>query len=540
MMSKKTYPFQHHFGLGIDHLWLLAALGGFGVLLSLAPQPPHDFWWHLKLGEIITTSHAIPDTNLFGWTLSSDTPYVYGAWLAEFLLYRLYQWGGVSLLLFTRTGLALAAFGLLGFEAYRKSGSWRISGVVTAIACLMAASNLIVRPQIWSWIPFVLYLILLGAFADGKIRARWLLICPVLMMFWVNVHGSFILGFVLILIFLCGEAIRSFLRLEGYRPWQEVGWIGMIGAITMVALLVNPHGVGIIQYVVRLMTDQSSQTLVAEWQSPNPRDLGSLFFFIGVLILIAVWAYQKYHPTPSETLMILAFLWLAFSGVRYVIWFALIATPVLARSLKSITNEKSWADLPKQNVINIILSLVLFLPAVMVQPWWIEYLPFPNTYWTRVWKGVQDGPMLSTQTPVRAVNYLRQHPGGIIFNEMGYGSYMIWALPEQEVFIDPRVELYPYNLWLDYIKISNGINYNSLLQKYGADRLIVDTVTQAGLISALQTDPIWRQEYADPYTQIWWKIYDHIRNSADNWKTPGGYLYTAGQNDYQSAFRNFQ
>ena len=59
----------------------------------------------------------------------------------------------------------------------------------------------------------------------------------------------------------------------------------------------------------------------------------------------------------------------------------------------------------------------------------------------------------SRDTPVRAVDYLRQHPlPGPIFNESGIGSYLIWAVGERlPVFIDPRVELFPPALWHDYM-----------------------------------------------------------------------------------------
>ncbi len=325
------------------------------------------------------------------------------------------------------------------------------------------------------------------------------------MVFWVNVHGSFILGMILIGICFTGETIRSFLHLEGHRSWREVGWIGAVGLLAVLAMLINPQGTGIIQYVIRLMTDQPSQTLIVEWQSPNPRDLGSLFFFISLLILITVWAYKQYRPTPTETLMILAFLWLAFSGVRYVVWYGMAAMPVLARSMKNIVNGITWSTPPTRNLLNLAIAVVFFVPVAMLQPWWIEGVPLPGGYWNRVWKGSLPGPLLSIQTPVRAAQYLKQHPGGKLFNEMGYGSYLIWALPEQRVFIDPRVELYPYDLWLDYIKISNGVHYASLLEKYGADRLLLDVETQSELINSLEINPLWEREYADPYTQIWHK-----------------------------------
>ncbi|MCI4353913.1 MAG: hypothetical protein L3K06_00930, partial [Thermoplasmata archaeon] len=42
---------------------------------------------------------------------------------------------------------------------------------------------------------------------------------------------------------------------------------------------------------------------------------------------------------------------------------------------------------------------------------------------------------------------LRAHPGGPLFAELGYASYLIWAAPEERVFVDPRFELFPLSLW---------------------------------------------------------------------------------------------
>jgi hypothetical protein len=270
-------------------------------------------------------------------------------------------------------------------------------------------------------------------------------------------------------------------------------------------MLANPQGGGIFQYVVKLMTDQPSQTLIAEWQSPDPRDLGSLFFFIGVLLLIAAFAWKKTRPTPSEILSILAFLWLAWTGVRYVVWFGIIAAPVLARTVKDWFPKNPGGGPARRSWLNLALAVLFIIPVILLQPWWIERAPLPEQYWARVWRDVPAGPLLSVHTPLQAVEYLRQHPGGKLFNEMGYGSYLIWALPEQGVFVDPRVELYPYGLWLDYLKISNGIRYNALLDHYGADRLLLDAEAQAGLIDLLQEDPLWVREFDSPITQVWRK-----------------------------------
>jgi hypothetical protein len=106
---------------------------------------------------------------------------------------------------------------------------------------------------------------------------------------------------------------------------------------------------------------------------------------------------------------------------------------------------------------------------------------------------------------VAAVEYLKQHPGGKLYNEMGYGSYLIWADPAQGVFLDPRVELYPYQQWLDYIKINNGLHYEELFNKYGVNRVLLNKELQPELMAALGKDPLWSREYTDLYAEIWIK-----------------------------------
>jgi hypothetical protein len=130
-------------------------------------------------------------------------------------------------------------------------------------------------------------------------------------------------------------------------------------------------------------------------------------------------------------------------------------------------------------------------------------MPLPDTYKQQVLPNSPAGPLLSVHTPVAATEFLRSHPGGKLFNEMGYGSYLIWADSEQKVFVDPRVELYPYDQWMDYIKVNNGVNYNAILSKYGADRILLDKQLQTDLMILLSEDPQWTLEYEDQYAQVW-------------------------------------
>lgn len=500
--------------LRIDHLWPLVILAALGFYVSLIPLPPNDFWWHLKIGELIYTQRAIPTTNMFAWTLPADAPFTYGAWLGELLLYALYRWGGLELVIFARNVLVLAAFWLAARAAWERCGSWRLVTPALALAAGMSLNNLIVRPQIWSFPLFGLYLYLLTRYSLGRLRAGWLLVLPPLMAFWVNAHGAFILGLVLVSIFAVGEALRTLAGGPQTRSWREVLWLVGVGGLTILATLANPRGVGIAAYVADLLTDKPSQALVVEWQSPTPSGIPNILFYISIIVLLLVLAYTR-RPSPYSLLptpyclLLISFLWLAWSGMRYVVWYGLVLMPILADGLKALwprlaVGAKDFSPIPAlRSVVNWLMAILLVVPVLMVQPWWVERIPLPEKYWKLVWQGIPEGPLIGRETPVAAVEYLRAHPGGRLFNEMGYGSYLIWALPEQGVFVDPRVELYPYEQWQDYLRITRWVRYNELLEQYGADRILLDVELQPELARLLADDPLWEQEYADERAQVW-------------------------------------
>jgi hypothetical protein len=491
-------------GISLDIIWFLVMLAALLFIISLIPLPPNDFWWHLKIGQYIYTNHTIPETNMFSWSLPADQPFYYAAWLAELLFYILYRLGSLDLIIALRTFLIGATFYLAGSEAHRRTNSWRITALVVTLLGLISLDNILVRTQIWAWLPFVITYIILSRYTEGKISWIWLLLCPISMVFWVNVHGSYILGVILPGAFLVGEIITFLPKHQNAIGRQKIGWLGATVVASSLAILVNPRITGIINYTANLLTNKPSQQLIVEWQSPTPQGIANITFYVSILILILLIAYSKYRLKPAEITLVIGFMWLAWSGLRYVIWYGIVVTPILAQLISDLP-IKMPSFVPQKNWLNLIIAIVLFTPVVLVQPWFVERMPLPATYWTQVQRSSIAGPLLDNSTPVNAAEYLKSHLGGKLFNEMGYGSYLIWAVPDEGVFIDPRVELYPYEQWMDYINIDNGFNYDRLLAKYGVDRILLDKKLQPKLATMLTKDKSWSLEYDDPYSQIWVK-----------------------------------
>ena len=502
--------------LRAEHLYVIEALAIVGFFAALWPLWPHDFWWHLRIGQVITEERRIPNTNMFAWSLPADAPFLYGAWLGEWLLYQFYRLGGLELIVLARNALAVGAFALIAMEARRRSGSWRLTGLVVALGAVIAADNLVVRPQMWVLPLFALELLVLNRCAAGRLPSWSPLAVAPLVGLWTNLHGSFTLGLVLIGTFTLGESIRAVLRQPGAAGWRNVAWFYGASALTVLATFANPHGFGVFAYVQNLMTDQPSQRLIAEWQPPTPAGITNVAFFASILLLLVALAYARRGPTVTDLIALSGFLWLAWSGQRYVIWYAMVAMPILAELLGPARRQEGAASSAVEPVrepkltnypagaivaLNWAIAVLLLSPVLALQPWSPYSVPLSRMFGREPLN--TSPPAISLATPLQATEFLRDNPGGRLFNELGYGSYLIWALPNQPVFIDPRVELYPIEHWLDYIQISNGHQSAERLAQYGADRVLLSLRQQPALSSALAASVGWQREYADGFGEVW-------------------------------------
>lgn len=494
-------------GLRLDHLWVVLAVCLVGGFVSLVPTKPNDFWWHLKAGELVAMS-GIPTTNLFAWTLPAEHPYIYQSWLGEWLFYLLFQIGGLPMTIFGRNLLATLAFGLVAWEARLRSGSWRLAALVVVLAGAMTINNLNARTQNWSWLPFMGTLMILSGYAAGRLGPRWLLGLPLIMVFWVNAHGAFVMGLLVAGAFVVGETLRRWLRQPRALSWALLQRLYLAVAGMVAATMVNPLGPGVFGYVASLLGDDASQGLINEWQPPNPQTPAGMFFVIGVLVLIAAFALARRRPSISEVILVCGLGWQAFMGARYVVWFGMAAMPLVAQSLaapRPILNSATPSPARAGNLANLILALALVGGWGTLQPWFKWRLPLPTEY-QAIFVEMPGAPQIfSADTPVAAVEALRNVPcAGPIFNEMGYGSYMAWALyPQAQSFIDPRVELFPLEQWRDYVAITRGQDALAKLDQYGIACVLLDVHLQPALSSALAEASIWERTYQDAQSEIW-------------------------------------
>ena len=494
--------YRRRFAITLDHVWFATALILLALRPLLTPIPPYDFWWHLATGRLIWSHGAIPMVDTFSYT-RTGLPFYDQSWLAQLCMYGLYQLGGGPLLVIIQVLVIVLAYGLLLRLCILQTGRSRLSVAVLLLSMLLVLNNWTIRPQSYAFPLFMGFLTVLTEYRLGRGKRLWLL--PLLMAVWVNIHGSFMLGYGLIAMTFVGEAIKTGWRIVHQakgsappitnvaltaQPYSVFSVPFMLwSALTLLALVFNPRGLGIIGYVRDLLGNPVVTTYVAEWAPPTIRDMSGAIFFLFLIACGLVFTYARSRPDITNLLLFGVFLWLALGAGRNIVWFGFVAVPLLVAQLATLLPAPGTRRRPHgSSKLNGLLIALLLLLLVIGLPWVKPALLPPAV-----------GALYDDNTPIAAVEALQQQPTRPrhLFHDMGYGSYLIWAAPEQPVFIDPRIELYPYQQWKDYVNLGQGNDVAALLRKYAIDGLLLSKREQAPLIKIIRGDPTWIQQYED-------------------------------------------
>jgi hypothetical protein len=316
------------------------------------------------------------------------------------------------------------------------------------------------------------------------------------MALWVNIHGSFLLGLVLFGLTFIGEAIRRARGADNALSAPDLKLLTAYGFATALATLVNPRGVEVWSYVRTLVGTPAVAKLVSEWASPLvTRSFSDIFFVVFAVLAVTVFCFTRKKPDLTDIVMLVPFLFLALNSGRHIIWFTMVALPPLAVAL-SIYIPKP-AESKENPTLNAAVICVVGIMVLFALPWIKPTVGLPP----------EIGELVEPRTPVRAVEALQKLPDDRrpkrLYHNEGNGSYLIWAAPEQKVFIDPRFEFYPYEQYIDSMDLCRGKRTNELLQKYRFDGLLLNNKQQQALLQQMQQrQDQWQTIYRDKLTTL--------------------------------------
>ncbi len=462
-----------------DFLWLgLVLLFALGIAFLL-PLTPQDYWWYLRVGGDTLSAGAVPGVDALSFS-QAGAPVVYHSWLAAVLFYLTYRAGGLPLTFLLRGMLIAAAYSTLWVTA-RREGAGRIgTALVLLAAVLTGSSNWSLRPQLFAYPLFAFSLWVLYRWNGGENKKLWLL--SLFSLLWVNLHGSFVILFLLAgaaLVFGKGDRKRLALALAG----------------AFLATFINPRGLGSWGYVLSSVTAASSQQFSSEWLPPINNGWQMNIFFLWLLAFPFLAAFSPRRLSLLEWVWFLGFGILALWGLRYVIWFVFLLVVQTAWMLADWEKQRIGDAAPGNPALNLVLgAFFVLLP--------LAFLPGLRDAW---WKAA---PPATENTPLEAVRWLADRPDlpGPLWSEIGFSSYLEFALPSRPVWIDTRFEVFPVTQWEAYRDITNAEwNWQALLDGSGARLLMVSVQNQPRLILALSASGTWCELYRDQVAVIYMK-----------------------------------
>jgi hypothetical protein len=456
----------------------------------LAPTDP-DYWWHARTGQLIVDTGRVPTTDPYSFTAAGQ-PWVAHEWLAEVLFYAVqHQFGYVGNVVLIALVGSLAA--VLLFATCRLRGVGELASVVVVLwAFGMSLGSYGVRPQTFTRVLLTLVTLLVTLY---RLRRdwRWLLPLPPLFLLWVNLHGGFAIGIGLLGLTLLGEAIEAWRR---ERTWHELWPLAIAVAACVLATLLNPNGLfGSIYPLAYLPEAIGGLHFIAEWQPPDPRQLGFASFWLSLLLALGLGLARR--PLGIvELLWGLAFSVLAIQAVRSIQVYAAVVLPLLGARLACEVpafgrTVSEWRN-PRRLVT--LWTLVSVLCAGLFLARFTQLGDWP----------VQLGDKPDARAfPIAGATYLRDHPlPGNLFNQFEWGGYLIYAnFPAQRVFIDGRPDMYGNSLFNEYVTVANvQPGWRTVLDAHAITLILVDR--DGPLAAALLADPAWQNVFVGPVERL--------------------------------------
>ena len=479
---------------GIPELFVAITLIAILTMSVRVPISP-DMWWHLRCGQVQWETRSVIKEDLFSHT-AQGTPWVNQSWLPQIVMYGLYALGGLPALSLAVAALTTVAFALvlLGMQTEgRYDHFWR--ALVIVGAAISTGRTWVPRPQMVTLVLTAAWVLILDRHHSMNPK-KWtgLFWLPPLMVLWANSHGGYIVGFILLALQMGGILARALQERSFAVLWVSLRPLLVVTGLCLVAALLNPQGIRLVLFPFQTLNSGAQQNLIAEWASPDFHALDMLPF-LG--LLIATWsalAFSGEQIAAIDWLRLAAFTVIGLRSGRYIGLAAIVMAPLLYRYGKAAWNK--WRpSAPKVTpptrgipALNwLLLILVLFAAGVKVA------LPLQEQTIQQVTR---------TLFPTQAVEYLRTH--GVqdnLFNEYGWGGYLIWELADSLVFIDGRADPFGDELIIAYQKtVSARPGWDKVLHEYQVNTVLVQS--ECALASALGQSSNWQETYRDLHAII--------------------------------------
>ena len=467
-----------------------------------------DTGWHIRAGEWTLENGRVPTTDMFSFTKAGQ-PWFAWEWLSDVLMAVVHAHLGLA-------GIVLVSLLVLGATSvcvYRSTveecGHRLIAVALTGL--VLAASTIH-----WLARPHLVTPLFAAAFCFGLNRAEKnhgsaiLLFLPPLTILWVNLHGGFFVGVVLLITYALGTAGKETLRGARHQAWNRPRKYCLTAALCALASVLNPYGYHLHVHIARYLGASFYLQRISEFQSVDFHSFTAAYFETLLVLAIAAAAWHLGRGRWVHVLLLLSWSHLALFSARNIPIFAVIAAPgiglamrewlqhidsrcplgcpeKLSASLREL--ETGLQVLAKSNdkrhwhVVPCCGALVLAL--LLAHPGRVRALR-PEFDRNRF--------------PVDAANVLSQQTSGPpirLYSSWQWGGYLIYRLwPSLRVFDDGRTDFYGPRFVEEGLRAWDACpDWASILARYRVNAALLPV--DSALTTVLRERGDWKAVYQD-------------------------------------------
>jgi len=421
-----------------------------------------DFGWHLKVGEEIYMSKEVPNINHYNYVFSdSDNFWVDHEWLSNLLIYLSYNNLGylainiIFALIFLSILIIINNFLIKNLDNNHKLILPLFIIEVFALKGVMPHSG--IRIQEISWLFLLLILIITYCFEKKKNNWKILLWLIPLIYLWANLHASFLLGIVILFLYLIVKITEKIIlkyknkftafitktfHFENILEKKDLFIYSIIFLLSSLTTLLTPYGIKLFEFLYVYGDNTAYLKKIAEWlpQFSYPFMYWQLFYIgITLSIWLIIFVYNKNKErykkilTPWNCALNLLFLILAIKSKRHFPLFFIISLPTLIYFI--YTDFKNLLNFGKikNKLTNILIKIFLIITIILV----ILSISLKINFRTNAFTS------FCYKYPCQAVNFLKDNQEKYVsynlFNNYTWGGYLIYVYPEKKLFIDGRL-----------------------------------------------------------------------------------------------------
>jgi hypothetical protein len=484
--------------------------------------------WHIRTGQLILATHAIPHVDPFSSTMSGR-PWFAWEWLYDVLVGWLDRAAGLNGVVFFTASIIALTFSWTFRLLLRRGTSFPLALILVLLAASAAMIHFFARPHVMTWLFSVLFFYVLDS-NEAKDRASaaeaqqhtlslWLL--PLLMLLWVNVHGGFLLGFVLLGIYWVSGVWEYFRlgenrfedALQKIKAAKRSRQLALIGILSALATLANPYGWSLHVHIYRYLSNRFLMDHIDEFQAPNFHGVAQKCFAALLMLTLVAFAIKSRDKTtiqPSGALIVLFAVYSGLYASRNIpvssLLIILVIGPRLSAALQGLTVKPHVASpstassdfFRRMQNIESGLRGHIWPIAAIVLTCWITF--HGGKFGTEPLINAHFDPK---RFPAGAVSYLEDHKlQGSVFIPDSWGGYFIYRLyPQIKVAIDDRHDFYGEQFLTSYLKTMHvEPGWKDFLDQHPVRYVIIPQ--DSALANILAETPGWQPIYSDAVAAI--------------------------------------